>query len=161
VLLVQRACEAQSQRGGGYPDDVNRSVAHDPALAFRELYQPVSPYTDARKESRKNVPTPTAEYMRAYRARKKAERAEAAAYPPEGRPVMLRRRPLSEQPLHHRECASRIDGLEAEVRHLKAELATRPLKLPSQDPNSLAYHTPGYGNQYSSRPFTPVPKKRD
>jgi hypothetical protein len=76
-----------------------------------------------------------AAYMRDYRARHRAEREPAA--------------PKAERDADLVVALQQIMQLEAEVRHLKAELARRSLSsLPTT-------------HQFNSRPFTPVPKKRD
>ena len=69
-----------------------------------------------------------AAYMREYRAR---HRVNAVTFSPSGDLFAA---------------LARVAELEAEVKHLKAELAKRP--------NIYAV-----ANQYSTRPFTPVPKK--
>jgi len=95
-----------------------------------------------------------AEYMRAYRARKKAEAGTVgyvtvASYgpatdlPPDPVPGLTKR----------------IIELEAEVKHLKAELAKRPIP-PYTEVERLSgslYNDPT--ERFNSRPFTPAPKK--
>ena len=73
-----------------------------------------------------------AAYMREYRARRKEDlRLVLDVIVPAG----------------WEQAAARIAELEAEIKHLKAELAKRPPTI-----------MPGL-HQYSTRPFTPVPKK--
>jgi predicted ABC-type exoprotein transport system permease subunit len=79
-----------------------------------------------------------AEYMRAYRARRKAEQSIAI------------------EPLSLRD--ERIAELEAEVKHLKAELAKRPEVRPLVAP---VQHVPGHTYQQDFRPAPkPAPKHR-
>lgn len=59
------------------------------------------------------MPSTTAEYMRAYRARKRAEGGVPKA-------------PSDALTVAHQ----RIESLEAEIRHLKTELARRPVEFP-------------------------------
>lgn len=84
-----------------------------------------------------------AAYMREYRARKKAAHEDYdAAKPTIGRIKS--------------ECAERIRQLEEEVRHLKAELANRPMGLvigPGRRPPVVL------DEDYSKRPIRPVPKR--
>jgi uncharacterized small protein (DUF1192 family) len=76
------------------------------------------------------MPSNSAEYMREYRARKKAAHEDYdAAKPTIGRIKS--------------ECHDRIAELEAEVARLKRELAARTTVGPA----------------FNSRPFTPVPKR--
>ena len=77
-----------------------------------------------------------AERQAAYRARKRAEVAPEPQDPPEARP-----------------CAD----LEEEVRHLKAELAKRPVASLDRTPRPAPSGPPP---GFNTRPFTPVPKKR-
>lgn len=104
-----------------------------------------------------------AAYMREYRARKRAasEADESIAY--------------TSTVLFH-DASKRILELEAEVRHLKAELAKRPslgqvrvalkgargLALDSEDSTLDAELEQAINvvDRFNSRPFTPVPKTR-
>ena len=97
-----------------------------------------------------------AEYMRAYRARRKAEAdaRETAAIRLIDKTVEHDQRPL----------LKRIAELEAEVKHLKEELAKRPVvEEPITMPNGDAGHqwrrAPYSEPGFNSRPFTPAPKK--
>ena len=80
-----------------------------------------------------------AAYMRTYRARKKVETAENTDPVRDWPKVALDRQ--------------RIVELEAEVKHLKADLARRP---PPRMPIRAA--SPAE-ERFNSRPFTPAPKK--
>ena len=80
-----------------------------------------------------------AAYMRQYRAQKRV--ADLASLPP--MPIEQERALGIEELIWWQD---RVEALEAEVKHLKAKLAKRP------DIYAVA-------NQYSTRPFTPVPKK--
>jgi hypothetical protein len=75
-----------------------------------------------------------AEYMRNYRASRK---------PPEAAPMVDPR-------------DERIVELEAEVKHLKAELAKRLIVAPGVSKVRIFDNEPGF----NSRPFTPAPKHR-
>ena len=80
-----------------------------------------------------------AERQKAYRDRKRGVAPEQPD-PPPARPPCLR-------------CLE----LEEEVRHLKAELAKRPVIVPPNAfPSGFTTIEPGF----NSRPFTPVPKVR-
>jgi hypothetical protein len=87
-----------------------------------------------------------AAYMREYRARKAAAQFEAT-----DRIYVATRDGL----------LSRIRELEEEVRHLKAELAKRPVDV-RQDPEwgHLVDTDRQPTERFNTRPFTPVPKKR-
>ena len=85
------------------------------------------------------------EYMRAYRARKKAEqKAEHEVFTFDG---------------HDLRDLKRISELEAEVKHLKAELAQRAVVAGSQ----VGIPVPGLSRTttagFNTRGFTPAPKK--
>ena len=82
-----------------------------------------------------------AAYMREYRARQKVDAMNAD-------PHQWTRDDL-------RTATSRITELEAEVKHLKAELAKRPLRFGRPEPDVVSAM-----NAYNTRPFTPVPKSR-
>jgi hypothetical protein len=82
------------------------------------------------------MPSNSAEYQRAYRARQRAKRAEVAE---PADPTVARLR-------------ARILELEEDVRHLKAELAKRPIV------GSAPSAPPPLRRQFNSRPFRPVPK---
>ena len=77
-----------------------------------------------------------AEYMRTYRARKKAETE----------PI------ITSYVSDHIPCQREISDLRAEVKHLKAELAKRPTEH-----GMFVTHTE-YAPGFNSRPFTPAPK---
>jgi len=82
-----------------------------------------------------------AAYMRDYRARHKPEVA-----PEPVDPLVARLR-------------ARILDLQEEVRHLKAELARRPQREPTERPlTEFPVVTFPTEHQFSSRPFTPAPK---
>jgi uncharacterized small protein (DUF1192 family) len=76
-------------------------------------------------------------YMREYRARKRIADLPAAEAPDA---LQASVRSL----IWHQE---RIEELQEEVRHLKAELAKRPSQLV-------------YSERFNTRPFTPVPKTK-
>ena len=100
-----------------------------------------------------------AEYMRAYRAHKKA------AYP------SLERQAKEEAEFEAADHTKdhRIAELEAEVKHLKAELAKRPDEVRAavnaershlnRAPLPLDYPLPRPEGSFNSRPFVPAPKK--
>jgi len=90
-----------------------------------------------------------AEYMRAYRARKKSLDAMKTTIM-EGYDAGV--------------AAKRIAELEAEVKHLKAELAKRDTpQARTITRNGYAMRSVGPGavvsDRFNSRPFTPAPKK--
>lgn len=89
------------------------------------------------------MPSNSAEYMRSYRARRKeaATDDESIAY-------------TSTVEAHVAQ--ERIAELEAEVLHLKAELAKRPT-AGKYDPAALK--TLYAEERFNTRPFTPVPKR--
>jgi hypothetical protein len=84
-----------------------------------------------------------AAYMRDYRARQRAKRAEDVYHVLDD---LERMKPRSGSDF----AAHRIAELEEDVRHLKAELAKRPRPF---SPEVMA-------QTFNSRPFTPVPKQR-
>jgi hypothetical protein len=92
----------------------------------------------------------TAEYMRDYRARKKAEgtAAERIAYLPADKPGTM-------DGMRVENLMRYVAELEAEVAHLKRELAKRGVLAVSAEGKVAVQPLPGY----STRPFTPVPKK--
>jgi hypothetical protein len=121
-----------------------------------------------------------AEYMRAYRARRKAEVAEMERALNGGQPaadvVMDLRSEVAAMHAHivelekgmrmSKDVVAQADALarserakreelEAEVEHLKAELAKREPDLYFTRPPAPA---PG---SFNTRPFTPVPRQRD
>lgn len=80
-----------------------------------------------------------AAYMREYRARRKVRHEEYD----EVKPLIGALK-------------SRVTELEAEVRHLKAELAKRADHEARRDAETIA----AYHDRFNTRPFTPVPKRR-
>jgi len=87
-----------------------------------------------------------AEYMRAYRARKKAEQRPGPD-DPDGEVALLR--------LAWETADRERTALQAEVKHLKAELATRPKIHPAIE----RMFPLAVDRSFNSRPFTPAPKK--
>ncbi len=104
-----------------------------------------------------------AEYMRDYRARKKARPVENAVT--DGR-MLGWDCPICDQHVTsmivlNDENRARIAELEEEIRHLKAELAKRPGHQASGVTYPMAEKPIDIGPQlerFNTRPFTPVPK---
>jgi len=89
---------------------------------------------------------------------------DRAAYMREYRAIQRAKIERSRQPVTvvRLDAADRIAELEAEVRHLKAELAKRGLDL-VLDTTPMRVATPeqiARTDRFNSRPFTPVPKSR-
>ena len=106
-----------------------------------------------------------AEYMRAYRARRKAEAAQIKQWTDESNAANEKalREVGADTHADLLVARVRITELEAEVKHLKAELAKRPVvEEPITMPNGDAGHqwrrAPYSEPGFNSRPFTPAPK---
>lgn len=102
----------------------------------------------SREEVERRYKRDRAAYMRAYRARRRAEDVEDVAALEAASTADWR----NAKPLAQVEAELRVEELEEEVRHLKAELAKR------SNPTT-AYYDTLKKRAFNTRPFTPVPKK--
>lgn len=102
------------------------------------------------------TPEQNREYMRRYRAVRKVMAQVAAQTPDQA--LDEARRFATDYATLYNDTARERDALIEEVRHLKEELAKRPLTKASA---VLPYTNDQLAEPpYNSRPFTPVPKKR-